>query len=140
MLSKLIRFVLTTRYSKQLLIFLTLIVVYDFFLGFVARLKPIPAFSDYAVLSVTGFSITGVALGGLVVMSSDRDYLFTLPLPKSQLALAVFIAQFVSMGFSLMMFLGFYVPVLSEPPVVSVSYVVLLGLFMTALSTCFSRS
>lgn len=139
MLIKITKFVLLTRYSKQILAFFTLLLAYDFSLGYLAKLKPIPGFSTYAVLAVSAFAVTSIALGGLVILSSDRDYLFTLPASKTELAVALFISQFFSIGVSLLMFLGFYVPVLRQPVAVSVSYVVVLALYVTSLSVSFSR-
>ncbi|MCJ7632367.1 hypothetical protein MUP77_08240 [Candidatus Bathyarchaeota archaeon] len=110
MLSKLIKFVILTRFSKPLLALLTIIFVYNFFIyTFVST-----NFSLFVVLQYYGpgiitFMLTLTTLsGGIVVLKSDRDYLFTLPLDKRELALSLYIAQFVASGLMIFYFFGFF--------------------------------
>lgn len=46
--------------------------------------------------------------GGIVVMKSDRDYLFTLPLDKRSLALSLYITQFIATGIVILLGFGFF--------------------------------
>lgn len=55
------------------------------------------------------FVATSLLFGGLFVLKSDRDYLLTLPLKRRDLSLALFIAQFIGSGITILFLYGFYV-------------------------------
>jgi hypothetical protein len=52
----------------------------------------------YAAGIIAMFLAMALATGGVMVMKSDRDYLFTLPLSARDLSLSIFFAQFIAFG------------------------------------------
>jgi hypothetical protein len=110
-LGKLIKFILLTRFSKPLLAFMALMLAYYLFIGHFAAMNSSPFTSEIQYYG-TGFTAFLFALmtlgGGVVVMKSDRDYLFTLPLDKMELAFGLFIAQFVASGIMVFLVFGFF--------------------------------
>jgi len=52
----------------------------------------------YASGIIAMFLAMALATGGVMVMKSDRDYLFTLPLSSRDLSLSIFFAQFIAFG------------------------------------------
>ena len=52
----------------------------------------------YAAGIIAMFLAMALATGGVMVMKSDRDYLFTLPLSPRDLSLSIFFAQFIAFG------------------------------------------
>ena len=73
--------------------------------------------------------------GGLFVLKSDRDYLLTLPLRRRDLSIALFIAQFIGSGITILFLYGFYVAGSGslEDSLVLVANLVLLASLITAL-------
>jgi len=52
----------------------------------------------YASGIIAMFLAMALATGGVMVMKSDRDYLFTLPLSPRELSISIFFAQFIAFG------------------------------------------
>jgi hypothetical protein len=113
MILKLIKFVILTRFSKPYLIFLIII----------AGLYIIPSAISHSNTTDTGFMsfykyyvfgtltflfIMSLLTGGLAVTESDRQYLFTLPLSKKDLGIALFFMQFLGFGISVLFFYGVF--------------------------------
>lgn len=65
--------------------------------------------SYYAIGASIFFIAMSVLFGGLFVIKSDRDYLLTLPLSRRDLSFALFVAQFVGYGLTMLFLYGFYV-------------------------------
>lgn len=112
MLPRLVKFVLLTRFSKPLLGLIAFFLVYDIVIGVLTGGKSqvaSNALSYYAVGASIFFITMSLLFGGLFVIKSDRDYLLTLPLTRRDLSFALFIAQFVGYGLTMLFLYGFYV-------------------------------
>jgi hypothetical protein len=91
--------------------------------------------SYYAVAYATFFMAFSSFSGGLAVLKSDRDYLFMLPIKKSQLIISLFIAQIIVLGTAIIAFVGFYLPFLGLNLWEIIVSFILFILFITSLST-----
>jgi hypothetical protein len=98
-LSRLLRFVLRTRFSRPFLILVAIMVTYALLIS-----TTIPPSGTSTILGyyasgiIAMFLAMALATGGVMVMKSDRDYLFTLPLSPRDLSLSIFFAQFIAFG------------------------------------------
>jgi len=61
----------------------------------------------YATAFVAFFLAMALATGGVMVMKSDRDYLFTLPLSTRDLSISIFFAQFLAFGATVLLMFGY---------------------------------
>jgi len=98
-LRKLLQFVLRTRFSRPFLILVAIMVTYALIIS--TTLPPSGAstiLGYYAAGIIAIFLAMALATGGVMVMKSDRDYLFTLPLSSRDLSLSIFFAQFIAFG------------------------------------------
>src|SRR3989442_13214687 len=147
MLARLVNSVIITRSSKPLLALVT------FFLAYVVVIRAFTTgnspefsggFSYYAVGVSIFFIAVSLFFGGLFVLKSDRDYLLTLPLKRRELSLALFTAQFVGSGITILFLFGFYLAgsgtlqttiVLAADLAVLASVVTALGVVPNILST-----
>jgi hypothetical protein len=110
-LLKLLKFVLVTRFSRPLLVFLPLFAIYVIWLSSVIPSGSISPEQTYTGVGLTAFMLViPVVNGGLIVLKSDRDYLFTLPVSRRDLTLSLFIAQFLSFGIVGFFVLGYDLP------------------------------
>ena len=111
MLARLVKFLLLTRFSKPLLAFIGIYLVYFVVLGRFNAVSGSPIASEigYYGAGFTAFVFAIMTLGGgMVVMKSDRDYLFTLPLDKRELALGLYVSQFVASGIMVFFVFGLF--------------------------------
>lgn len=118
MLLRLLKFVVRTRFSRPFLIFIGIVTAYSIA---ISRALP-PAglniiFGYYSAGLIAFFLAMALATGGVMVLKSDRDYLFTLPLSTRDLSLSIFFSQFIAFGVTvLLMFVylaqGFTSPLL----------------------------
>jgi hypothetical protein len=137
-LAKLIKFVLLTRFSRPLLGLVAFFLIYDLVIRDVT-IGNAPEFSGgfsyYAVGSSIFFIVMSLFFGGLFVLKSDRDYLLTLPLSRRDLSLALFIAQFIGSGITILFLYGFYVAGAGDlaTTVLLVANLVLLACVVTSL-------
>jgi hypothetical protein len=134
-LGKLTKFILLTRFSKPLLAFMALMLVYYVLLGHFLATSSSPFISEirYYGTGFTAFLFAMMTLGGgMVVMKSDKDYLFTLPLDKRELALSLYVAQFVASGVTVFLMFGFF----SSVVVASEGNYFLLPADLVALALC----
>jgi hypothetical protein len=99
-LGKLIKFVLLTRFTKRLLLInlVSLLLVYS--LGGGAKVLP-QLFIWYASIVFLVITLTG----GFVVLKSDVDFLFVLPIRRSYIVFSLFLSMFVAYGL-LLLYLG----------------------------------
>src|SRR5438046_10131935 len=98
MLSKLVKFVLLTRFSKPLLALVTFFLAYDVVIrAFTTGNSPefSGGFSYYAVGASIFFIAVRLLFGGLFVLKSDRDYLLTVALQRIERSLSLFPAHCV---------------------------------------------
>ena len=99
MLRKLLSFVLRTRFSRPFLILVAIMVTYSLIIS--ATIPPsgvTTILGYYASGIIAMFLAMALATGGVMVMKSDRDYLFTLPLSTRDLSISIFFAQFIAYG------------------------------------------
>ncbi len=138
MLAKLLKFVIITRFSKPLLALVALVLAYNTVIRLLTSMnsQTFPSgFQYYPVGFSAFFIVVSLLFGGLFVMKSDRDYLLTLPLSRTELTLSLFTAQFLGSGVSLLFVYGFYISAVGslETTLFLVMDVVLFALLMTSL-------
>ena len=116
MLPKLLSFVLRTRFSRPFLILITIMLVYS-----IAVTSMVPPsgmtliLSYYATGIIAFFLAMALATGGVMVMKSDRDYLFTLPLSTRDLSISIFTAQFVAFGTTVLLMFAYMASAINSP-------------------------
>jgi hypothetical protein len=115
-LLKLLKFVVRTRFSRPLLIFITIMLVY-----YTAISQLIPSRQANLILGYYGtgiialFLAMALATGGVMIFKSDRDYLFTLPLSTRDLSIAIFFSQFIAFGITILFMFGYLYQTLASP-------------------------
>lgn len=141
MLPKLLKFIVRTRFSKPFLVLIGILVVYEIGISSI-----VPPQSASVILSYYGTAIIALLLamalatGGVMVLKSDRDYLFTLPLSPRDLSISIFFSQFVAFGITILFMFVYLSPSLSSPFLVA-DLVALaltftsLGIIATSLTT-----
>ncbi len=97
MFYKLLKFVLLSRFSKQLLAVMLVLLAWAIFVSSETGSSG-SVYYYYGPAILTFFTVLPIMSGGIAVLKSDRDYLFTLPIKRSELALALFVVQFLSFG------------------------------------------
>ena len=103
MLAKLLKFIIRTRFSRPFLILIGILVVYEIVIS-----SMVPPQNESLILSYYGTAIiaiflaTALATGGVMVLKSDRDYLFTLPLTTRDLSISIFFSQFIAFGITIL--------------------------------------
>lgn len=108
MLLSLLKFVIRTRFSRPFLIFMTVMFVY-----YIGISQAIPPQSGSLILGYYGTAIIALflamalATGGVMVLKSDRDYLFTLPLSTRDLSISIFFSQFIAFGVTILLMFGY---------------------------------
>jgi hypothetical protein len=115
-LPKLLKFVIRTRFSKPLLILLVVMTVY--FIGISATIPPQQEnliLGYYGTGIVAFFLAMALATGGIMILKSDRDYLFTLPLSTRDLSIAIFFSQFIAFGISILFMFGYFYQSVASP-------------------------
>jgi hypothetical protein len=111
-----LKFVIRTRFSRPFLILIAILATYS-----VGVSSLIPSHQETLILGYYGTGIIALLLamalatGGVMVMKSDRDYLFTLPLSTRDLSLSVFFSQFLAYGISILFMFLYLAPSLSSP-------------------------
>ncbi len=137
MLARLVKFVILTRFSKPLLGVVAFFLAYDIVIrvlttGNASNFSG--GFSYYAVGASVFFIAASLLLGGLFILKSDRDYLLTLPLRRRELSFALFVAQFIGSGITILFLFGFYLAGAGsfETTIVLVVDLVLLASVVTA--------
>lgn len=136
MLRLLLKFLFFTRFTKPMMIGIGLFLIYAILIGMIA-VEPSPLWSYYSVGILVFFLTMMIAFGGVAIMKSDLDYLFTLPLKKSELAVSFYITQFFATGITFLFAYGYILPYLASSP--SEAVVVGINIFLIALMiTAFS--
>jgi len=98
-LRKLLSFVLRTRFSRPFLILVAIMVTYSLIISTTIPPSGVTTILGYYASGIIAmFLAMALATGGVMVMKSDRDYLFTLPLSNRDLSLSIFFAQFIAYG------------------------------------------
>jgi hypothetical protein len=107
-LRKLLSFIFRTRFSRPFLILIVVMLIYAAVITSVTPPNSMSVvLSYYATAIIAFFLAMALATGGVMVMKSDRDYLFTLPLSPRDLAIAIFFAQFVAFGTTVLLMFAY---------------------------------
>lgn len=116
MLPKLLAFIFRTRFSRPFLILVAVMLVYFAVVTSVTPPSTISVILGYYATAIIAFFLAmALATGGVMVMKSDRDYLFTLPLSPRDLAVSIFFAQFVAFGTTVLLMFGYMAQALYSP-------------------------
>ncbi len=119
MLPRLLKFVIRTRFSRPFLVLLAVITVYSVGLSRLAGSQKLSLIvGDYAAALTALFLVMSLATGGVMVLKSDRDYLFTLPLSSKDLSIAIYFSQFIAFGTSILFMFILFAETLASPLVV----------------------
>ncbi len=141
MLPKLLRFILRTRFSRPFLILMGVVVLYAIIAAGLTPPSEVSTVLSYEGTAVVAlFMAMSLATGGVMVMKSDRDYLFTLPLSTRDLSISIFFSQFIAYGASILFVLIYLAPGFSSPllalDVVGLALTVTsLGIIATSMET-----
>jgi len=115
-LPKLLKFVLRTRFSRPFLILVAIMVTYSVAIS--TTMSPsseATIFGYYAAGIIAFFLAMALATGGVMVMKSDRDYLFTLPLSTRDLSFSIFFAQFIAFGTTVLLMFIYLAQAFTSP-------------------------
>lgn len=116
MLFDLLKFVLRTRFSRPFLIFIGIMVVYSVVISQTVPPSGVTLILGYYAIGIVAFFLAmALAAGGVMVMKSDRDYLFTLPLSPRDLSISIFFAQFVAFGVTVLLMFAYLAQAFSSP-------------------------
>lgn len=108
MLLSLLKFVLRTRFSRPFLIFILLMIVYSITISQAVPPSGVSTVLSYYIVGIVAFFLSmSLATGGVMVMKSDRDYLFTLPLSSRDLSLSIFFSQFIAYGVTVLLLFAY---------------------------------
>jgi len=115
-LPKLLKFVFRTRFSRPFLIFVSIMVAYSLA---ISTLVPSSGANTilgfYAAAIISLFLAMALATGGVMILKSDRDYLFTLPLRPRDLSISIFFAQFVAFGTTVLLMFVYLAQAFTSP-------------------------
>ncbi|MGC8561779.1 MAG: hypothetical protein ACP5UZ_02475 [Thermoplasmata archaeon] len=106
MLYKLLKFVILSRFSKQLLGLMLVLMVYAIFISSETGSSS-GIYHYYGPAFLAFFMVLPILSGGIAVLKSDRDFLFTLPLKRTDLAFSLFVVQLLSFGLILIYVLAY---------------------------------
>ena len=116
MLPKLLKFVLRTRFSRPFLILVAIMVTYSVAISTtISPSSEATIFGYYAAGIIAFFLAMALATGGVMVMKSDRDYLFTLPLSTRDLSFSIFFAQFIAFGTTVLLMFIYLAQAFTSP-------------------------
>ena len=128
---------IVTRFTKTLLIFMGVFIVYSLFIGL--SLPSGNTYWKYYIVGMLLFLMNVSVLGGnFAAFKSDADFLFILPLKRSELSVAIYIVRFLGTGIVFFMFFGYAIPSISGGIISKLTVaadVVLLGMLVTSLSS-----
>src|SRR5437867_6671903 len=141
---KLLKLIFVTRFTRPTLVLFSIFILL-FILGL---LSPRPSVANagpaYYTIGVLSFLVFVSAFGaGFFIFKSDTDYLLTLPVERSHLALALFLAQFLGSAGITIFFIAPSSRVLAADSTTQQALIVvsliLLALFATSISVVFHR-
>jgi len=131
-LVKLLKFIIRTRFSRPFLILIAILFTYSIIVSATIPQSILSMlFGYYAVAIIALFLAMTLATGGIMVLKSDRDYLFTLPLSTKDLSISIFFAQFIAFGTTVLLMFGYLAQGFTSP--LLVVDMVALALIFTAL-------
>jgi hypothetical protein len=115
-LLRLLKFVLRTRFSRPFLILIAIMVVYSIAISRAASPSTLATVFGYYATGIIAFLLAmSLAAGGVMVLKSDRDYLFTLPLSTRDLSLSIFFSQFIAFGTTVLLMFVYLAPGFASP-------------------------
>ncbi len=92
-----------------MLVGLTLLLAYAVLMGSFSG-SSIQYLSYLAVGFIVMFLLVMIPFGGIAIMKSDMDYLFTLPLKRWELAFSMYVIQFLATGVAFVFTFGYVLP------------------------------
>lgn len=98
MFFKLLKFVILSRFSKQLLAVMLVLLIWALFVSFETGSSSGALYYYYGPAFIAFFLVLPIMSGGIAVLKSDRDFLFTLPVKRSDMAISLFVVQLLSFG------------------------------------------
>ena len=108
MLPKLLKFIVRTRFSRPFLILMAVLVAYEAGISTLIPSQGVSPITGYIGVGLIALFLTmALATGGVMVLKSDRDYLFTLPLSTRDLSLSIFFSQFIAFGITMLFIFGY---------------------------------
>ncbi|MCL5873799.1 MAG: hypothetical protein M1161_00440 [Candidatus Thermoplasmatota archaeon] len=131
MLYKLLKFVILSRFSKQLLVLMAVLLAWALFISSETG-SSVNIYHYYGPAFLAFFLILPILSGGIAVLKSDRDFLFTLPVKRSELALSLFVVQLLS--FSLIVIYVLAYSFSNLRPVLAYALVDFIALILTVTS------
>jgi hypothetical protein len=115
-LLRLLKFVLRTRFSRPFLFLIAIMVVYSVAISRVTPPSTLATIFGYYATGIVAFLLAmALAAGGVMVLKSDRDYLFTLPLNTRDLSLSIFFSQFIAFGTTVLLMFVYLAPAFASP-------------------------
>jgi hypothetical protein len=102
-LLSLLKFVIRTRFSRPFLILIAVVIVYSIVISQVLPPQGASLILGYYGTAIIAFFLAmALITGGVMVLKSDRDYLFTLPLSTRDLSISIFFSQFIAFGITIL--------------------------------------
>ena len=134
MLFRVLKFVLRTRFSRPFLGFILLMIFYSIVISRAIPPTGISVIISYYIVGIVAFFLAmSLATGGVMVMKSDRDFLFTLPLSSRDLSIAIFFSQFIAYGVTVLLLFAYLSQAFSSA--LLLVDLVALALILTSLGT-----
>ena len=118
-------FILKTRVSLRLIVFLLVYAVFSAFLEFLSFKKATPYVETAAEVFVSSFAFASIAFGGLIILKSDADILLTLPVNRVKLSIYLFLVQTLGGIVILAAILGVYAYLMGVPALASLPLYIL---------------
>ncbi len=137
---KLIRLLIASRFSKPLLGVMAFILAYAVVSSIFIPPEAVQmgSFWTFYIIGITAFFLVLMTMiGGIAIMKSDLDYLFTLPLSRRELAVSFYITQFLATGISYLLLFGYVFVFIGGSVITKLALagdMVLIGLLQTAIS------
>lgn len=137
---KLIKLLIVSRFSKPLIALLIFVIAYSALMSVFVSPEALQVgyFWTYYIVGITAFFITLMTMmGGVAIMKSDLDYLFTMPLSRRELAVSLYITQFLATGISYVILFGYVFAFIggdTGTKLIIAADMILIGLLQTSLS------
>ena len=118
-------FLLKTRVSPRLVVFLFVYAVLVASMEFISYRRANPYIGTVAEVFVASFAFASIAFGGLIIVKSDADFLLALPVSRVRLSLYFFVVQALGGIVVLSAILGAYTFLVGGPALLSLPLYVL---------------
>lgn len=137
---KLIKLLIVSRFSRPLIVVMFFVLVYSIMMSVLVppEAMQMGPFWSYYMIGITAFFLALMTMmGGVAIMKSDLDYLFTLPLNRRELTVSLYITQFLATGISYLLIFGYVFAFLGgsvTTKLLIAGDMVLIGLLQTSIS------